>query len=1219
MQTAKPDNAVSADPADQGWRFWIDRGGTFTDVLAIAADGQRRSLKLLSVAPGRYDDAVLTAIREVLGLAPAAPIPEGAVAELRVGTTITTNAMLEGQVARSALLLTEGFTDLLRIGDQARPDLFRLAIDKFPPLHEWTVAIRARVSAEGEALRPVDETAIRHDLATLRDAGCEAIAIALVHAARWPAHEQAIEALAREAGFRHVVCSHQVSALPGLLDRARTALVDAALTPLLDEYRARLRSVLPGVCIRFMQSSGGLVDIDRVRARDSLLSGPAGGVIGASRIAEAAGCGRIVAFDMGGTSTDVFHHDGELERQPHARIGGQLLRVPMLAIHTVAAGGGSRIHFDGERLRVGPGSAGAHPGPACYGRGGPITVTDANLLLGRVRAESFAPVFGPDGDAPLDLAASRAGFSALAETVSQTRGEPVSVESLAWGAISVAVDNMANAVRRISVRRGIDLEHYTLVAFGGAGPQHACAVADNLGIGQVLIPDHASALSALGIGLSDLLEMREQAIEKDLSDCELAPLRAAASALADGADAALRAQGVPAPETQTRLRLRYRHADTSLELRLSDTLRADFEAEHQQRFGYIDQDRPIEVVSVLAHASGGGASLGADPRGDVASPQLDPVRVYMAPQEDQPPQWCELPQPQPPMDDAIVVGPALVPLASSSLLLQAGWQLRRVRRGWLAERTQAKPGQRRGGCERDPVRLEIFNNRFMSVAEQMGEALQRSAQSVNVRERLDYSCAVFDRNGQLIANAPHIPVHLGSMGVSVRHILRTKGGELAPGDAWLLNDPYAGGTHLPDLTVISPVFDADDGSLRAFVASRAHHADIGGISPGSMPADSRHIDEEGVLFNAFPLTRGGRFLEAELRQALAAGAMPSRNLEANVADLRAQLAANQRGAALLAHMDSTFGADLVSAYMAHVQDAAEEAVRRRISSIAEGQHALRMDNGATLQVRISPELDAAGRPGLHVDFSGTSAQTGDNFNAPKAVVKAALLYVLRCLIDDDIPLNEGCLRPVRLSVPEASLLSPRHPAAVVAGNVETSQCVVDALLGALGAQAGSQGTMNNLSFGNARHQYYETVCGGAGAGADFNGASAVHTHMTNSRITDVEIIEQRFPVRLEHFGIRQGSGGVGARCGGDGAIRQLRFLATMDVALLGNHRASAPRGLADGGNAKPGRNTRILADGSEHALPATIAYRAEAGETLRIETPGGGGYGPPAPKPDPPA
>lgn len=1170
------------------WNFAIDRGGTFTDVIAWSADGQFRTEKLLSENPGQYEDAATEGIRRILAA------EEGSLGEVRMGTTVATNALLERKGARVALAITRGFGDALRIGYQARPEIFARHIVLPEQPYETVVEIAERVGADGEVVAPLDEEAARSDLKRVREAGIDALAIVLMHGWKFTHHEQRVAEIARELGFTQISVSHEVAPLIKLVGRGDTTLVDAYLSPVLRRYVDKVAAGLPaGTKLQFMQSNGGLTDARAFRGKDAILSGPAGGVVG---MVATSGQDRLIGFDMGGTSTDVSHYAGRFELADESNVAGVRIRAPMMQVHTVAAGGGSICRFDGMRFRVGPESAGASPGPACYRNGGPLTVTDCNLFLGRIVPEEFPAVFGPKGDAPLDPAASEARLREVAEALGGTK----SLAEIAEGFLRIAVDNMANAIRKISIARGHDVTRYTLVSFGGAGGQHACRVADSLGIERILIHPLASLLSAYGIGLADVKAIREAGVVKPLAE----DFSDALSALEQAASEALAAQGV-APskiELKRRARLRLGGSDTSLEVEVAPeaAMRAAFTSLHRRRFGYVDEAGEIIldtlIVEALAH-TGTEAVFSLPAGAGSAARTVGDWQVH----------WRDRLS-----ADQHIEGPALITDRSSVTVVEAGWSASRNDDGTLLLARSA-PAQRAHavGTDADPVMLEIFNNLFMAIAEEMGVALQSTATSVNIKERLDFSCAIFDAEGALIANAPHIPVHLGSMGESIRTIIETRGGArdgrgIRRGDAYVLNDPYRGGTHLPDITVIVPVFYGDEVEPSAFVAARGHHADIGGIAPGSMPPDSRSIDEEGVLIDNVLMVDEGHFLEAEMRALLGSGEWPARNIDRNISDLKAQLAACVRGAEVLAATARDYGPDVIAAYMRHVLANAEESVRRLLDRLDDGAFEYEMDNGAHVAVKIA--IDKATRSATF-DFTGTSPQLPDNFNAPYSIVRAASLYVVRTLVDDPIPMNDGCLRPIRLVVPDGCMLSPRYPAAVVAGNVETSQVVTDTLFAATGRLAPSQGTMNNFTFGNERHQYYETIAGGSGAGPDHDGTSAVQTHMTNSRLTDPEVLETRLPVRLERFAIRRGSGGEGRHKGGDGVIRDVRFLEPMRANMLANRRRVAPKGLAGGGDAQAGRNWVERVDGSIEELTATDAAEMKAGDRFVIETPGGGGFG----------
>jgi len=1193
----------------RGWNFWIDRGGTFTDVVARRPDGTLETLKLLSEDPERYEDAALEAIRRLVGAPDTEALAGAPIEAVRMGTTVATNALLERRGEPTLLVVTRGFADVLAIGYQQRPRLFDLDIRLPPPLYADVLEAGERIGADGAVLEALDEDGLRAGLEAARRRGFRSAAVVFLHGYRYPAHEVRAAQLAREAGFTQVSVSHEVSPLPRVVPRGDTTVADAYLSPVLSRYVDRVRRPLSGRRLLFMQSNGGLAEASRFRGRDSVLSGPAGGVVGMAAAGDRAGCGRLIGFDMGGTSTDVCLHDGEFERRLDGVVAGVRLQAPMLAVHTVAAGGGSILKFADGRFQVGPESAGADPGPACYGRGGPLAVTDANLVLGRIHPDFLPPVFGRTGDRPLDPEAARAGFEKVRATVGAA-GQSMSVEAIAEGFLEIAVERMARAVKQVSVRRGADPSAFTLCAFGGAAGQHACAVADALGVRRVLLPPFAGVLSAWGIGLADLVDLRQAPVQARLDAGLAADLGQAFGTLEARGAEALAAQGVPPGEVTftRRVRVRYQGSDTTLDVPFDapEAMRQSFEAAHEQRFGFVEP-RALVVESIELESRGGGRAAGDRPaaRAEVVDRDSGTTRPAWVDGE-----WRTVPLHRRSglAPGEILRGPAIVSEDDATTWVAHGWIARADDQGNLFLEREGDPPRREAGTRADPVLLEIFNNRFMHVAEQMGGVLRNTAASVNIKERLDYSCAVFDPDGGLVANAPHMPVHLGSMGESVRAVVTRFGDAIRDGDSFVLNDPYEGGTHLPDITVVTPFFDG--GSAPAFfVASRAHHADIGGMTPGSMPPESRHIDDEGVLIRGFRLVEAGRFDEAGMRALLAGGPWPARNPEQNLADLRAQLAANRRGLRELARMLDEFGRETVAAYMRHIQANAAEAVRRALDRLGGGRFTARLDGGEEVVVEIRVDREARG---ARVDFTGTSAQSPGNLNAPAAVCRAAVLYAFRCLVDRDIPLNDGCLDPIELVIPEGSLLNPRWPAAVAAGNVETSQCVVDAIFGALGVLASAQGTMNNLTFGNERHQYYETLCGGAGAGPGFDGASAVHTHMTNSRLTDPEILELRHPVRVARFARRWGSGGEGAHRGGDGVVRRLLFTEGVTAALMSNHRRVPPFGLAGGGPGACGRNRVIRADGAIEILPGTAVVEIRPGDALEIETPGGGGFGEPA-------
>ena len=1247
----------------QKWQFWIDRGGTFTDIVARRPDGRLSTAKLLSENPEQYPDAAVEGMRRLLGLRPGALIAPEQVECVKMGTTVATNALLERKGDATVLVITQGFRDALRIATQARPRLFDRHIVLPTLLYAQVVQADERLDAHGAVVRPLDEAALRRDLQPAFDAGIRSCAVVFLHGWLAPAHELAAAAIAREIGFVQVSVSHQVSPLIKLVPRGDTTVVDAYLSPILRRYVAQVAAQMPGVPLYFMQSSGGLTSAGRFQGKDAILSGPAGGIVGMVRTGLAAGHGKLIGFDMGGTSTDVSHYslaadgsDGEFERAFDTQVAGVRLRAPMMSIHTVAAGGGSVITFDGARLRVGPESAGANPGPAAYRRGGPLAVTDANVLLGRIQPDHFPAVFGPGADQPLDGAVVRVLFDALAARISAATGRPSSAEGVAAGALQITVASMANAIKRISVARGHDVTGYTLQCFGGAGGQHACAVADALGMQTVLIHPLAGVLSAYGMGLADQTAMREASIERPLDAAGLVFARQQLATLGQAAEAELLAQGVDRAQIRRveRLLLRYQGTDTALPVAPADgaAMHAAFEAAYQQRFAFAMPGRGLVIDTASVEAIGaaqavpGRAAADAPPAGRVDhadfadfaegadgidTPAPDPlhplhppplamVRMHCALDDGRAAAWRDaglhlrntLPA------GARIDGPAVIAEPTATTVVEPGWAARVGADGALTlRRLWPRPAALAIGTSADPVMLEVFNHLFMNIAEQMGLRLQNTAHSVNIKERLDFSCALFDADGELIANAPHMPVHLGSMSESIKTVI-ARNPAMQPGDVYVLNDPYHGGTHLPDVTVVTAVYLDRSAPPAFYVASRGHHADIGGITPGSVPPFSRCIAEEGVLIDNLLLVRGGVLHETELRQLLASGPWPARNPDQTLADLRAQIAANEKGVQELRAMVAQWGAGTVAAYMQHVQDNAEESVRRVITALKDGRFTLPMDNGAHITVAVT--VDATQRQAV-IDFTGSSAQLPDNFNAPKAVTMAAVLYVFRTLVDGDIPLNAGCLKPLRVIVPAGSMLNPQSPAAVVAGNVETSSCVTNALYGALGVMAASQCTMNNFTFGDATHQYYETIAGGSGAGPGFDGTAVVQTHMTNSRLTDPEVLETRFPVRLDSYEIRAGSGGAGRWRGGDGGVRRVRFLQPMTAAILSNGRlhgafggtGSGTCGGTGGGTGgqpgAPGRNSIERADGRIEPLAYIAEAAMQPGDVLVIETPGGGGWG----------
>ena len=1247
------DTATPTAPAR--WQFWIDRGGTFTDVVGRRPDGVLVTHKLLSENPGHYRDAAVAGIRHLLGLGPDAPITPALVECVKMGTTVATNALLERRGEPTLLVITRGFADALRIGYQERPRLFDRHIVLPELLYARVIEADERVDAAGSVVRALDAQQLQADLAQAHADGLRSVAIVFMHGWRHTAHEAAAQALAVAAGYSQVSVSHRVSPLMKLIGRGDTTVVDAYLSPILRRYVERIGAEMPGVRLYFMQSSGGLADAAAFQGKDAILSGPAGGIVGMVRTAELGLGGpsdasphpgppptgegadggprgpiHVIGFDMGGTSTDVSHYAGEFERAFETRVAGVRMRAPMMHIHTVAAGGGSVIAFDGARLRVGPQSAGANPGPACYRRGGPLAVTDANVMVGKLQPDYFPPLFGPNGDQPLARQVVVEQFAELARRIEQATGVRRSPEQTAEGCIDIAVGAMANAIKKISVARGHDVTRYTLQCFGGAAGQHACRVADALGMRSVFVHPLAGVLSAYGMGLADQSVMREAAIELPLAQ-SLPAVLAKIDALAHEAGAELARQGVePARITlQRRVHLRYAGTDSALVVPLGepDAMRTAFETAYRQRYSFLMQGRELVVEAVSVEAVGAGEAAAEAPqplRPAGPAPVADTVRMYSGGH------WLEaaLVRREQALPGQWIDGPAIIAERNATTVVEPGWQARVTALDHLLlERVQARAARQAIGTRVDPVMLEVFNNLFMNIAEQMGLQLQNTAHSVNIKERLDFSCALFDAQGNLIANAPHMPVHLGSMSESIKTVIARNAAAMRPGDVYVLNDPYHGGTHLPDVTVVTPVYLArpspvegegaggvgrDDGGAPReatfYVASRGHHADIGGTTPGSMPPFSTRIEEEGVQIDNVKLVEAGVLREAEMLDLLSSGAHPARNPQQNLADLRAQIAANQKGAQELQRMVEQYGLSVVQAYMGHVQDNAEESVRRVITQLKDGQFTLALDNGA--QIRVAIRVDAAQRSAV-IDFTGSSAQLENNFNAPTAVTMAAVLYVFRTLVDDDIPLNAGCLKPLRIVIPEGSMLNPRHPASVVAGNVETSTCITNALYGALGAMAAGQCTMNNFTFGNARHQYYETISGGSGAGPGFDGTSVVQTHMTNSRLTDPEVLEFRFPVRLDSYAMRPGSGGAGQFRGGDGGVRRVRFLEPMTASILSNGRVRGAFGMAGGADGAPGINRVERVDGSVQTLAHIGSVEMRPGDVFVIETPGGGGYGAP--------
>ena len=1199
------------------WQIWIDRGGTFTDLVAKSPDGRLISHKLLSENPERYEDAAVQGIRDLIGLEPGAPIPPGTLEHVKMGTTVATNALLERKGDRTLFVTTEGFGDALRIGYQNRPRLFDLNIVLPEPLHERVIEADERVDAHGAVLSPLDEERVRSDLQAAFDSGIRAVAVTFMHGYRYPDHEIRVGEICKRIGFTQISLSHEASPLVKLVSRGDTTVVDAYLSPILHRYVRRVADELGiegdrGPRLMFMQSNGGLTDARLFQGKDAILSGPAGGVVGMTRTAAMSGFRKLIGFDMGGTSTDVTHHDGEYERSFETVVAGVRMRAPMMHIHTVAAGGGSVLQFDGSRFRVGPESAGANPGPACYRRGGPLTVTDCNVMLGKIQPDYFPAIFGPNGEQKLDYEAVRRKFSEMAERVSASRNRSSSAEEVAEGFLRIAVENMANAIKKISVQRGYDVTEYTLNCFGGAGGQHACLVADALGMKTIFLHPFAGVLSAYGMGLAEIRALREaqmglefaaDSVEKELAE--------ACRPLVDSARRAVLMQGVEARHVSVvvKVDLRYAGTDSGLLVDAGTATRMldEFEDAHRRRFGFIARERGLVVEAVYVEAVG------------VTQPDLDPerttpasragnikrasVRMYSGGERHN----AALYDRGDLQTGQCIGGPAIIIEPTGTIVLEQGWRGTLDDRGHLVlERYIEREKTEAVGTNADPVMLEVFNNLFMSIAEQMGATLQNTAYSVNIKERQDFSCALFDAEGNLVANAPHVPVHLGSMGESIKSVIGANRGRIKPGDVYALNAPYAGGTHLPDVTLITPAFDDAGENILFYLGSRGHHADIGGRTPGSAPPDSTHIEEEGVLIDNFLIVEEGELREQALREMLGSGKYPCRNVDQNLADISAQIAANVTGVMEMRKMVAHYGIEVVSAYMKHVQDNAEESVRRVMDVLKDGEFDYLMDDGSVIKLKIS--VDRENRSAI-IDFTGTSEQNPTNYNAPVAICKAAVLYVFRTLVNDQIPLNEGCLKPIELILPKRSMIDPEYPAAVMAGNTEVSQAITNALYGALGILAASQGTMNNFVYGNEKHQNYETICGGAGAGPDHPGASAVHSHMTNTRMTDPEVLELRYPVRNEEFSIRRGSGGAGKYRGGDGVVRKLRFLEHMTATMLTSHRVVPPFGLQGGKPGKCGKNYVVRADGSTERLKSNDEVQMAPGDLFVMETPGGGGFG----------
>ena len=1198
------------------WQFWIDRGGTFTDIIGRNPAGKIITHKLLSENARQYQDAAIQGIRDLLRLKEGDVIPIDNIESIKMGTTVATNALLERKGENTLLAITSGFADILRIGYQQRPKLFSLDINLPDMLYSKIIEIEERVDVNGKILTKLDTLKSEKLLKSAFNEGYKSIAIVLLHGYRYQDHENKLKLIAKEIGFKQISVSHNVSPLMKIIPRGDTTVVDAYLSPILRRYVAQVKNALgsdknDSGKLKFMQSNGGLTDANYFQGKDAILSGPAGGVVGMVKTGEKVGLNKLIGFDMGGTSTDVCHYNGEYERTLETEVAGVRLRSPMMLINTVAAGGGSILHFDGSRYRVGPDSAGANPGPACYRNGGPLTVTDCNVMIGKLSPDFFPKVFGPNANQKLDSRIVFKKFKALAKEISLSTNKLISPEEVAEGFLSIAVESMANAIKKISVQRGYDVSDYALSCFGGAGGQHACLVADSLGIKQIHLHQYAGVLSAYGIGLADSSTINDLAVELALDEEIINSLSISFKELENSGKKELISQNLNEKLFVyfDRVYLRYKDSDSSLAVRFDDykSMKSSFENTHKARFGFISPEKTLIIESIQVEVSCQSEQFDLEeiPIQALKTKTLTSNDVFIGGETQQTIFYNRSDI----ASNDLIFGPAVIIESTSTIVIEPGWQgCLNDKNDLILERTEKIKRASAIGTNVDPVMLEIFNNLFMSVAEQMGTVLENTASSVNIKERLDFSCALFSPTGDLVANAPHVPVHLGSMSESIKTIIRENFDTMSRGDAFLINAPYNGGTHLPDITLIKPVYDENSEKVIFYVATRGHHADIGGTVPGSAPANSSHVKEEGILIDNFTLVSKGVFLEKEIYDLLSSGEYPARNIQQNIADLKAQVAAAEKGSQELLKVIKNYGLGVVHAYMKHVQDNAEESVRRVLDVLSDSSFTYKMDDGNQVSVAIS--VDKIERSAT-IDFTGTSEQHPGNYNAPSAICYAAVLYVFRCLVDDDIPLNAGCLKPLNLIIPKRSMINPEYPAAVIAGNVETSQYIVDALLGALGVVAASQGTMNNFIWGNDRVQNYETICGGSGASINQDGCSAVHTHMTNSRLTDPEVLEWRFPVRLESFSIRKKSGGSGLKSGGDGVDRRLRFLEPMTVNIITGHRVVPPYGLAGGNSGALGKNYVIHLDNSITELKTKGQIEVVKDDIFVLKTPGGGGFGKP--------
>ena len=1194
------------------WQFWIDRGGTFTDIVAKKPDGKIIIDKLLSENSDAYKDAAVEGIRRILELKKDDKIPTDIISSVKMGTTVATNALLERKGDRTLLLITKGFGDLLRIGYQNRPLLFDLNIKLPELLYERVVEVSERLNEKGDVVTELNEEEVRNSLIKAKSDGINSVAIAFMHSYINPDHENKIEKIAKEENFNQISVSHKVSPLIKLVGRGDTTVVDAYLSPILRRYVNQVSEELKdtkSTQLMFMQSNGGLTDANLFQGKDALLSGPAGGVVSMTQTGKQAGFNKLIGFDMGGTSTDVCHFAGEFERSFETELAGVRIRAPMMQINTVAAGGGSILSYKDGRFQVGPESAGAIPGPASYGRGGPLTVTDCNVLLGKLNPDFFPKVFGKTGDQPLNFEIVKKKFLDLSDIISKEKNEPMmDIFKMAEGFLKIAVENMANAIKKISIQKGYDVTNYMLNCFGGAGGQHACNVADSLGISNVMIHPYAGVLSAYGMGLAEIRSIREGHFEKNITnilDAENLIEILSSQAKKDLNDQDISDASIILLKNAF---LHYKGSHQNLEIKFDtpENMRKSFEQEHKKRFGFFVEDREIFIEMLTVEAVGKKTENYNFLNPNTSTTKANPIafkKMYV--------NGSEINTPIYKRDELIIgqniSGPAIIVEATGTNIIDDGWSGTLDKHyNLILSRVEEKKLQKGIGTSVDVVMLEVFNNLFMNIAEQMGATLANTAYSVNIKERLDFSCALFNNEGSLVANAPHVPVHLGSMSEAIKTVVRLNKDNIYPDDVFVLNAPFNGGTHLPDVTVITPVFDKNGKEIIFFVASRGHHADIGGKTPGSGPPDSKHIEEEGVLIDNFKLFDKGIFREQEMRKILSSGKYPCRNVEHNMADLAAQVAANKTGINEINSMIDQFGIETVHAYMNHVQDNAEESIRNAIVNLKQGEYEYELDNGEFIRVNV--KIDKKKREAI-IDFTGTAPKNPFNYNAPMAVCYAVILYVFRTLVGNNIPLNEGCFKPIKIIIPNNSMINAKYPSAVIAGNTEVSQLTCNALFGALGVIAGSQATMNNFIWGNDSIQNYETICGGTGAGPNFHGTSAIQTHMTNTRSTDPEVLETRFPVRLEEFSIRENSGGKGKFNGGDGVTRKLRFLEPMTVTTLCSHRRVKPFGLNGGSPGDCGKEWLERTDGKILNLNGNDSCEVEPNDLFVMQTPGGGGFG----------